>query len=55
VRPEEIARRREKPINAVRFGEQVITTKVFLMSPAGRDELTIDVTDYMWEGEAAHA
>jgi Fe-S-cluster-containing dehydrogenase component len=51
---EEIARnRREKPVNAVVFGQERVTTKVFLMAPAGREEISIDVTDYMWEGDAA--
>lgn len=50
---EEIAKRREKPVNTVRFGNEVVKTKVFLMAPAGRDEIAIDITDYMWEGESA--
>ena len=53
VRPEEIAQRREKPVNAVRFGNEIVRTKVFLMAPAGHDEIAIDITDYMWEGESA--
>ncbi len=52
--PEEIARnRRERPVNTVVFGRQTVTTKVFLMAPANRDDISIDVTDYMWEGEPA--
>jgi Fe-S-cluster-containing dehydrogenase component len=54
VRPEEIARtRREKPVNTVHFGNEIVKTKVFLMAPAGRDEISIDITDYMWEGVPA--
>jgi len=49
VKPEEIARRREKPTNIFYFGEQQITTKVFMMAPAERDAIALDVVDYMWE------
>lgn len=49
VRPEEIARRPEKPTNSFYFGEQKITTKVFMMAPAERDAIAVDVVDYMWE------
>jgi hypothetical protein len=49
VLPEEIARRREKPTNIFYFGEQKITTKVFMMAPADRDAIALDVVDYMWE------
>jgi Fe-S-cluster-containing dehydrogenase component len=52
VSPEQIARtRREKPVNEFRFGHQLVATKVFMMAPAGRDEIAIDVVDYMWGGE----
>ena len=55
VRPEQIARtRREKPVNSFRFGQQTVATKVFMMAPAGQDEISIDVIDYMWE-EGFHA
>src|SRR5205085_10675367 len=53
VSPEEIANRRERPVNAVRFGNEVVRTKVLLMAPSGRDEISIDVPDHMWEGEPA--
>ncbi len=54
--PEEIARtRREKPVNDFRFGQQSVTTKVFMMAPAGLDEIAIDVVDYMWEGVSHEA
>ena len=49
VRPTEIALRRERPVNTFRFGNQTVTTKVFMMAPANRREIAIDVADYMWE------
>ena len=45
--------RREKPSNTVRFGNQIVTTKVFLMAPADPKEIVLDVTEYMWEGDHA--
>ncbi len=53
VTPQDIARRRERPTNVFRFGEQAITTRVFMMVPEGRDEVALDVLDYMWESEDA--
>lgn len=54
VRPEDIARdRRDKPVNEFVFGNARVSTKVFMMAPAGRDEIALDVTDYMWHGEPA--
>lgn len=53
VTPEEIARRREKPLNTFQFGHQTVRTKVFLMAPEGLDELSLDAADYIWEGEHA--
>ena len=41
--------RREKPTNVFFFGRQKVTTKVFVMVPAERDALGVDVVDYMWE------
>jgi Fe-S-cluster-containing dehydrogenase component len=56
VKPEEIASmRREKPVNTFYFGEQKIVTKVFMMAPAGRDFVSVDVLDYTWEQEDAYA
>jgi Fe-S-cluster-containing dehydrogenase component len=49
VRPESIARRREQPTNVFFFGRQRVTTKVFMMAPAGADAVALDVVDYMWE------
>ena len=39
--------------STLRFGVELVRTKVFLIAPAGRDEIAIDITDYMWEGEPA--
>jgi len=49
VRPDEIAHRREKPTNVFQFGNQRVTTKVFMMVPPEQDSVSIDVVDYMWE------
>ena len=50
--PETIAAtRREKPVNTFWFGNQKITTKVYMMAPADAGDITIDVADYTWEGE----
>ena len=47
--------RREKPVNTFYFGEQKIVTKVYMMAPAERDYLSVDVADYTWEQEDAYA
>src|SRR5262245_53494516 len=50
--PEQIARdRRERPTNVFHFGGQRVTTKVFLMVPPDAEEVTLDVADYIWEGD----
>ena len=49
VRPEEIARRREKPTSVFYFGKQKITTRVHMMTPAETDSVSLDVLDYVWE------
>jgi Fe-S-cluster-containing dehydrogenase component len=50
VTPETIAReRRETPTNVFYFGDQQVTTKVFMMVPPGHDSVSVDVVDYMWE------
>ena len=49
VTPEQIAGRREKPTNTFYFGNQKITTKVFMMAPADREAIALDIVDYMWE------
>jgi Fe-S-cluster-containing dehydrogenase component len=52
VTPETIAAtRREKPVNTFWFGNQKITTKVYMMAPADTAEIAIDVADYVWEGD----
>ena len=52
VTPDTIAAsRREKPVNTFWFGNQKITTKVYMMAPADIDAISIDVADYTWEGE----
>ena len=53
VTPETIGRdRREKPSNVFQFGNQTVTTKVFMMIPEEFEGLTLDVVDYMWEGQS---
>ena len=49
LRPEEIAARREKPSNKFQFGNQTITTKVYMMTPSGTDSVTLDIIEFMWE------
>jgi Fe-S-cluster-containing dehydrogenase component len=49
VRPGEIASRRERPVSAFRFGNQLVTTVVSMMAPVGRQAIEVDVVDYMWE------
>jgi Fe-S-cluster-containing dehydrogenase component len=49
VAPAAIAARRDKPSNLFRFGAQEVRTKVFVMLPPERQQLSIDVVDYMWE------
>ena len=52
VSHQQIAReRREKPTNVFQFGNQTVRTKVFMMVPASTDALSVDVVDYLWEGE----
>ena len=46
------AERREVPTNVFQFGNQTITTKVFMMLPADQPAVAVDVVDYMWEGRA---
>jgi Fe-S-cluster-containing dehydrogenase component len=51
VTPEEIAKRKERPLNRFRFGAEEVTTKVFMMVPEGIEEIAVDVVDYMWEAQ----
>jgi Fe-S-cluster-containing dehydrogenase component len=53
LRPEEIAARREKPSNVFQFGDQTITTQVYMMIPSGTDSVTLDITQFMWENANA--
>lgn len=50
VRVDTIRNRRETPTNVFYFGKQKVTTKVYMMVPANRDSISVDVVDYMWEG-----
>jgi Fe-S-cluster-containing dehydrogenase component len=52
VPPEEMRGRRERPTNVFQFGNQRVTTKVFMMVPGEHVTLSVDVVDYMWEQEA---
>jgi Fe-S-cluster-containing dehydrogenase component len=53
VPAEQIRReRRERPTNVFQFGNQRVTTKVYMMVPPERDSVSVDVVDYMWEQEA---
>jgi Fe-S-cluster-containing dehydrogenase component len=50
VPADRIAReRRERPVNVFHFGNQEVTTKVFMMAPAESAAIHVDVVDYMWE------
>ena len=49
VRKEDIALRREKPSNVFHFGNQTITTQVYMMTPPGTDAVTLDITEFIWE------
>ncbi len=53
VRPETMAAaRHERPANVFFFGRERVTTKVWMMAPAERDAIALDVADYTWEGGA---
>ena len=43
--------RREKPNNVFFFGNERVTTKVFMMVPPGAEAINVDITDFMWESE----
>jgi len=47
TREEIAAKRRERPVNAFDFGEQVVRTKVRMMAPAGEGAMDMDVEDLM--------
>jgi Fe-S-cluster-containing dehydrogenase component len=44
--------RREWPTNVFQFGNQMVTTRVFMMVPEEGGRVAVDVADYMWEQEA---
>ena len=46
-RDEILERRRERPARVFEIGEQVVRTKVQMMSPAGSDSLELDVAAFM--------
>ena len=50
VKSDEIRRRREEPTNLFVFGNQTVKTRVNMMVPPNAGAVSIDVTDYMWEG-----
>jgi Fe-S-cluster-containing dehydrogenase component len=39
------------PVNSFRFGNEEVRTKVFMMAPAGRLVLDVNVEDYMWKAD----
>jgi Fe-S-cluster-containing dehydrogenase component len=49
-KPEQMAERREKPANLFVFGNQQVKTRVNMMVPPGTENVSMDVSDYMWEG-----
>lgn len=56
---EQIKRERKlQPTNVFHFGNQKVTTKVFMMVPENAEAISIDVADYIWEknakNDAAH-
>jgi Fe-S-cluster-containing dehydrogenase component len=46
-----VGRRREQPVNTFRFGNELVETKVFIMLPPDEPALSVDVVDYMWQGD----
>jgi Fe-S-cluster-containing dehydrogenase component len=44
--------RRERPMNAFRFGQETVTTKVRMMMPGSVTELEVDVAELIVEGDA---
>jgi Fe-S-cluster-containing dehydrogenase component len=48
----DIRKRQEKANNVFFFGNERVTTKVFVMIPPEADAMNIDITDFMWEPEA---
>jgi ferredoxin len=50
VKSDTIKQRREEPANLFVFGNQQVKTRVNMMVPPNTGVVSIDVTDYMWEG-----
>jgi Fe-S-cluster-containing dehydrogenase component len=48
------AERKSVPTNVFHFGNEKVTTKVFMMVPPENTSISVDVVDYMWEGEDAY-
>jgi Fe-S-cluster-containing dehydrogenase component len=44
--------RRERPVNVFFFGNERVTTKVFMMAPADADAIHVDIADFIWEPES---
>jgi len=44
--------RPEKPSNVFFFGNERVTTKVFMMTPREADAINVDITDFMWESQS---
>jgi Fe-S-cluster-containing dehydrogenase component len=60
VRPEDIAGRREEPVNVFQFGGETVRTKVYMMMPQGHAVVdaaagggAADVLDDVWDPEEA--
>ena len=51
LKPEDAAKRPARPTNVFQFGNQTIKTKVSMMVPAQFDSVSLDVADYIWEGD----
>jgi Fe-S-cluster-containing dehydrogenase component len=50
---EVIARQRAgAAVRDFRFGQAAVRTKVWMMAPAERREIAVDVEDYVWKGES---
>src|SRR6185369_365433 len=49
VAPEQIAGRRERPVNELVFGNETVRTEVYVMVPEGVASLAVDVADHVWE------
>lgn len=41
--------RKMTPTNVFYFGNQKVTTKVFMMTPPNNEAINVDVADYIWE------